>query len=210
MASFNIDNREVVQLTNQLERLHRSAMPVVVRQTLNTAAFEARRHAIRQFKQNFTVRKITFISSHLTVNKVANTFSLSDMEATMGIPKGKSKAGDDLKFLETGGRGRKHDAPTLLGRKGNKMKGLLKEQFYKGKYKGRKQVYRSGESPIIQTEKAIYRIFRGSKWRTILRKDHTQNNEANPFIAPAGSKTASNMVNIFKKKADKRIARGFK
>ncbi len=120
---LNIDDSENVALTNKLEKLHKSAMPVAVRGTLNDLAFEAKKkHLPRTFEKAFTVRKKGFVNSHSRVNKSPNTFKLSEMEAEMGIVQGKSDAGDELKKQEFGGQIKGRDYIPLPGPSGGKGK----------------------------------------------------------------------------------------
>ena len=43
---LNVNTDAVVALTNKLEKLHRSAFPVAVRSTLNSAAFDMKKDTI--------------------------------------------------------------------------------------------------------------------------------------------------------------------
>jgi len=77
LNTFNINTDKVVSLTNKLEKLHKSAMPVAVRMTLNDAAFDMKQIQIgRQFKGQFTIRKKNFIRSHTVAVKSKNTFRI--------------------------------------------------------------------------------------------------------------------------------------
>ncbi len=114
--SLNIDASENVELTNRLEKLHKSAMPVAVRGTLNDLAFEAKKkHLPKTAEKAFTVRKKGFFSSHSRVNKSPNTFKLNEMQAEMGIVQGKSDAGDEMKKQEFGGQIKGRDYIPLPG-----------------------------------------------------------------------------------------------
>ena len=62
MQAFNVNTDEVVRLTNRLEKLNKSAMPIAVRSTLNDVAFQSKQtHLPKEFDKKFTIRKKNFI-----------------------------------------------------------------------------------------------------------------------------------------------------
>ena len=102
--TFNINNADVVQLTNRLEKIHKSSMPVSVRGALNDAAFDMKKNQLEKtFDREFTIRKKTLIRSHTAFNRSKNTFNINEMISEAGVIKGKSKAGDELETQEKGG-----------------------------------------------------------------------------------------------------------
>lgn len=117
--NLNIDAKELVVLTDKLERTHKSALPVSVRGALDDAAFEAKtKHVEKEFAGQFTIRKKGFIKSHTHVNKSPNTFDVKKMESHMGVLQGKSSAGDELKVQELGGTLKHRDYIPLPGPSG--------------------------------------------------------------------------------------------
>lgn len=204
---FNIDQKEIVSLTNKLEMTHKSALPLAVRSTLNDAAFEARKESLRQFRKNFIVRIPTFIRSHTIVNKSPNTFDIDLMYSETGIPEGKSKSGDNLSIQEFGGNISGRDVPTTQVRIGESEKGLISKGLYKrvwqNKPKGR--IYRSGESTIIKTDKALLRVIRGGIWKILYLFDRNVKIDEKPYLEPAGRKIANLIPAIFVKRAKQRI-----
>ncbi|MBL4809315.1 MAG: hypothetical protein JKY43_04565, partial [Phycisphaerales bacterium] len=48
-VEFNVNTDAVVSLTNKLEKLHKSAFPVAVRGTLNSAAFDVKQKSMPAF-----------------------------------------------------------------------------------------------------------------------------------------------------------------
>ncbi|AGH07778.1 hypothetical protein CEPG_00030 [Cellulophaga phage phiSM] len=60
MATFNINNKEVISLTAKLERLNKSALPSAVRNTLNRAAFETKKNIPLVAASVFTTRQKSF------------------------------------------------------------------------------------------------------------------------------------------------------
>jgi len=83
---FNINTDDIVQLTLKLEKLHRSAMPVAVRQSLNRAAFNMKKTEIgKSFDRNFIVRRSAFIRAHSGYNPSSNTFDINKIVSEAGI-----------------------------------------------------------------------------------------------------------------------------
>lgn len=104
---LNINTSEIVKLTNKLERLHKSAMPVTVRGTLNDLAFKTKKDYVPdEFQKQFTVRSKTFIKSHTSVRKSDNTFDIRKMQSAVGVIARKDAA-DGLAAQETGGNTKK-------------------------------------------------------------------------------------------------------
>ncbi len=105
--NFNINTSEIVQLTNKLEKLHKSAMPVTVRGALNDVAFYMKKNEVaKAFDRQFIVRKKTFIRSHTSVNKSLNTFDIKKMSSEVGIIKSKPVS-EGLKNQELGQKTKK-------------------------------------------------------------------------------------------------------
>lgn len=212
MATFNINNAEVVKLTNKLEKLHRSAMPVAARQTLNDAAFETRRGLIKQFKKNFIIRNRTFISAHAGVNKSSNTFNLEQMKSEAGVIHGKTKAGDLLEKQEVGGNIQRARIPSKNVRFGNNFnKPVMAKYFYK-KFRNKQNgiIYKSSESTIIKTNKSLYRILRGGRFVTLYTLNKNIKIQAKSFVKPASEKASNMLPDFFLKNAKKRFERYLK
>ena len=100
---LNVNTDAVVALTNKLEKLHRSAFPVAVRSTLNSAAFDMKKDTIlKSAKDNFTQRKPTFFKANSRV-EAAKGFDIKTMSSKVGFT-GDSQAVDDLEKQEHGGQ----------------------------------------------------------------------------------------------------------
>jgi hypothetical protein len=102
MADFKIDAHNIKGLGDKLKKLHKSAFPVAVRETLNDAAFYEKTIIPLTFRGQFTIRKKNFVRSHTVVNKTNNTFNINQMSSEVGIIQGKSNAGNALEAQETG------------------------------------------------------------------------------------------------------------
>jgi hypothetical protein len=205
--SFNINNVEVVELTNKLEKLHRSAMPIAVRSTLNDAAFLARRLIIKNFRSNFIIRNRTFITSHASANKCQNTFSINQMQSEAGIIKGKTKSGDLLEKQEFGGGIDRKSIPTDNVRLGKSNRKLVINTLYIKKFLKRPNgtIYKSGESTIFKSNKGIYRIFRGGKIEQLYVFNRSITIQRDPFVEPSEKETSTKIESLFEKNANKQF-----
>lgn len=110
MASLNVNSDAVIALTAKLERMHKSAFPSAVRNTLNNAAFDTRNllptTGAKQFKYQ---RNKSFLKTFSTVNK-AKGFNVGKMASTVGIDARRDRVlADNLESQEFGGvvRGKK-------------------------------------------------------------------------------------------------------
>lgn len=92
-------------MTNKLEKLHRSALPVAVRNTLNSAAFDVKqRSLLSTTKKEFEERRKNFFKANSRVRK-AKGFDIRTMKSMIGfINAEKNQAVDDLEKQEKGGR----------------------------------------------------------------------------------------------------------
>jgi len=99
---LNVNTDALVILTNKLEKLNRSAFPVAVRSTLNSAALDMKQKTIiSSSDDNFIKRKPSFFKAASKVN-FATGFAVNSMSSTVGF-KGDSQAVDDLEQQEKGG-----------------------------------------------------------------------------------------------------------
>lgn len=104
---FNVNTKAVRKYANKLERLSRSALPVAIRQTLNSAAFDVKTKTMPKTAKNaFTERNKTFFKATSKVEQ-AKGFNVSAMKSTVGFKKtsgkGMDRAVQDLKQQEDGG-----------------------------------------------------------------------------------------------------------
>lgn len=144
MAQFNINMDAAVVMTNKLEKLHRSALPVAVRSTLNSAAFDLKQKSLLQVtSKTFEQRKKTFFKATSKVKK-AKGFDVKTMASVVGFIGGdKNQAIDDLEAQERGGHIKGRSFVPLKGaRKGNSNKGLVEAKFRTTKFKN---VIRAGK-----------------------------------------------------------------
>jgi hypothetical protein len=105
---LNINTDAVVKFTNTLEKLHRSALPVAVRTSLNSAAFDVKKRTLlKETSESFTIRQKNFFKANSRVEQ-AQGFNMNTMRATIGMVEGGLKGGNnyavkDLEQQERGG-----------------------------------------------------------------------------------------------------------
>lgn len=215
--SFNINDHDLIEYTRKLDKLHRSALPVTIRQTLNDVAFEAKKIDIpNEFNDEFIVRRPTFIKSHSFANKSANTFNINEMESSAGIIKGKSLAGDQLKKQEEGGFIINRAIPTLETR-GNDRRRRQQARYYYRKYKNiptghnpsqkGKRVKQRPKKTFIKTKDRVMMVEKGGEWTTLYYIDRDVVIKKNAFIVPAGVRTSKKIARLYGQRARKRFAR---
>lgn len=107
---LDISTDEIVQFTNKLERMHRSALPNAVRSTLNEAAFamkgvKGKEGLVKKYGDaTFDERTKNFTSIMTRVDK-AKGWEIDKMQSNAGIAKlpNKDKAAEGLATQESGG-----------------------------------------------------------------------------------------------------------
>ena len=108
MSSFNINTDAAVKYTAKLERMHRSNLPIAVRNTLNSAAFDVKKNTMPiSAKNEFTQRSKNFFKANSTVG-MASGFNIKTMRSAVGFIENKLKgdsnfAVKDLEQQERGG-----------------------------------------------------------------------------------------------------------
>lgn len=130
---FNINTDGVVRAVNKLEKLHRSALPVSVRQTLNDAAFYTKQKSMPSVTQAiFKKRQPNFFKANSRV-EMAQGFNINSMKSEMGFYENKLKkqatnyAVRNLEEQEYGGRIKKK---TLIAKeKARSGSGLVRKAF---------------------------------------------------------------------------------
>ncbi len=127
--TIDINNDAVVAFTNKLEKLHRSALPVAIRSTLNSAAFDVKQNTMpKSAERKFINRSRNFFKANSRV-EMAKGFDVDKMEATVGFVtaklRGSNQAVEDLEEQEHGGfiRGRSF-IPMDTARGGSKTKAV--------------------------------------------------------------------------------------
>lgn len=181
MIKFNVDTDAVIKLTNNLEKLSKSAFPIAVRGTLNSLAFDVKKNTMPKSALIFKRREKNFFKANSTVH-MAKGFNIKSMESKVGFTDNRAdnKAVEDLEQQEHGGiiGGRKYipvntsrvskknnkkvSAKNRLGRIG--IKNIVRTKDVSGKNEKEKfvkSIMKAGKGGFIQSE------FRGVKmvWR---------------------------------------------
>ena len=100
---LKLDADSVIKLTVKLEKLHRSALPSAVRNTLNNAAFETKKEIPIQGAKRFITRNKGFLKAFSTVEK-ASGFKINSMVSMAGIDSKKNAdIANELEKQEFGG-----------------------------------------------------------------------------------------------------------
>lgn len=101
--AFDINTKSTIELTVKLGKLHRSALPVAIRGTLNNAAFETKKWIPITASRKFTTRNRSFFRAFSSVQQ-ARGFNIGGMIAVVGInPLKGSKVAEGLEKQEIGG-----------------------------------------------------------------------------------------------------------
>lgn len=160
---LNINSSEVVKHTARLERIHKSALPSAIRNTLNDAVFDVKTKTMPATANEFKKRSPNFFKANSKFEK-AQGFNINSMKATVGFYENKlanastNYAVQDLEQQEDGGIIKKK---TFIAQKnarvGNKMvrqnlrlNNLHNKQFIKTSSKG---VDRAGNTITIKSLK---------------------------------------------------------
>ena len=213
-ATININSRELVAYTKKLEKLHRSNLPVAIRQTLNELAFLAKKNELpKVFNKEFINRKKTFVTSSSAFNRSANTFDISKMSSEFGMIKGKSGAADRMHLQELGGKisNREKIAQNSV-RTGRNINKRVSKKFNYSQYKNlpKGQISRTKQRTIFKSKKGIFMIKKGGAWSTLYLIDRPVTIKKKPFLMPTAERTAKKTPEIYGKKAEARIKKSMK
>lgn len=126
---LNINADAVVKYTNTLEKMSRSALPVAIRTSLNSAAFDVKQVTMpRQANAAFVKKQPNFFKANSQV-EMAKGFDIKTMKSTVGFVSKGLKGGStnfavkDLQQQESGGRiTNKSFIPLTPARGGSKAK----------------------------------------------------------------------------------------
>lgn len=232
---FKVDNSAVVKITKDFEMMHRSAFPVAVRNTLNSAAFDVKKTTMPKYAEsNFEKRQANFFKANSRVN-MARGFSLTSMQSEIGfIPfSGNNKAVDDLEQQEEGGRikGRSF-IPLEAARSGgswNKnvrrnmrisgINNIKNAKNAKGKNKSQKlvsSIHSVGQGGFVLSGNVMFQVRRLSGRKFTLsrvyafKKSRSVNVKATHFMREASIESAEKMEKFFSVEAEKQFKRNFR
>lgn len=108
MALLNINTDAIVAYTNRLEKLHKSDLPIAIRNTLSKAALETKTRSLLKISSNkFTNRNKTFFKAKSRFQRALG-FDINKMKATVGMVdlrrSGNDHAVRNLEQQEHGGK----------------------------------------------------------------------------------------------------------
>lgn len=102
---FNVNSKDTFRFAEHLEVISKSALPVAVRQTLNSAAYDVKQDTMPKEAKRFAKRKPTFFKANSTV-VAAQGFDINAMQSLTGFrpkPSDRSHSVEDLQQQEYGG-----------------------------------------------------------------------------------------------------------
>lgn len=217
-----LDISNLREYEKKLKTMKKYDFPLAIRGTLNDAARIMKTKNIRpEFKENFIVRMPTMITAFTGYDKCKNTFDISQMHSKAGVYKGErnQKLGEDLVKQEEGGGVNDRMVPRAGARRfGNPNKPIIPRRVYrrfKSTYRKMAASGRSGafvmgtneQGVIIKTKdgRIVRYTHHNKKWQTLYTKPINGKIKKEPFILPAGKKTASSLPRLFLKNAEKRF-----
>jgi len=128
---FDVNSTNTFRFAQQLGDISKSALPIAVRQTLNSAAYDTKQNTMPKEAQRFEKRKPTFFKANSTV-VAAQGFDINVMQSLTGFrpkPSDRSHSVQDLQQQEYGG-GIENRAFIALptGRVGKRWSGNVKKE----------------------------------------------------------------------------------
>lgn len=233
---LNINSNAVVVYTNTLEKMHKSALPVAIRETLNSAAFDVKKNTMPEsVKRSFIERTPTFFKANSKVEK-ASGFNVNSMQATVGFFSNNLKGSNnyaikDLEQQEDGGSiNKKSFIPLKTARSGNSNNKLVKPNarlstinkiidVRKSKEKNKRQAFvksaiAAGNNGFVLSGKILWKInsFKrnGKIIKTALynfKKGRKINVKPTAFMKTASIESATKMETMFIQQAEKQVKR---
>lgn len=216
--SFDINTSAAIDLTVKLGRLHKSALPVAVRGTLNNAAFETKSLLPKTASRKFVTRNKFFFRAFSSV-QTARGFDINSMSSTVGINPAKgSKVAEGLEKQETGGniQGRKlipHDKGRVSGSHSKRLR--AKNRFgkinitdvrrKKGKSTNYLLIKKGGKGTVFEVKGT------GKRRKLVpvysYRNTKVSRVKASPFMKPASLIALKQIPAFYKKQAERQFKR---
>lgn len=210
-----IDLSGLREYEKKLKSMKKYDFPLAIRGTLNDTARVMKTKTIRpEFKENFIVRRPTFITAFTGYEKCKNTFDVHQMSSRAGTTTGPKdqKLGYDLQKQEFGGNISNRMVPRAGSRIGGSYRKPIRatlafRRFKNAKKPGALTMSTDEIGVIIKTKDGrIVRYNDKTKtWKTLYTKPVNGKISKDPFIKPAGLVAARQMPMLFKKNAEKRF-----
>lgn len=211
---LKINTDAFIKLTVKLGNLHRSALPVAVRGTLNDAAFETKDLIPTTASREFTIRNKSFFRAFSAVNK-ARGFDINSMQSEVGInaSQGKNTA-EGLAQQERGGivSGRKlipFDTARTAGSNKRNVRKKHKLAQIKFTQPGRQRV--GGINYLLIKKGSTGFLFEIMKTQLkplyFWRSDRKSKVDKSPFVMEASMIARSKIPGFYKRNAERQFNR---
>lgn len=216
--SFDINTEAAIKLSAKLGKLHRSALPVAVRGTLNDAAFETKKNIPQIASSKFTTRNKSFFRAFSSV-QTARGFNIDSMQAVAGINPAKgSLVAEGLEKQETGGiiKTRKlipHDKGRVSGSYAKRLRKKHRFENIKIAKAGRKRkssskyllIKKGGKGTVFE----IRKVRKKQKLTPVYSYQNktTSSLTSTPFMRPATMIARNKMLVFYKKQAERQFKR---
>jgi hypothetical protein len=209
---LDVNTDASIELTAKLEKMHKSAFPSAVRNTLNGAAFKTKRLVPKKASLNFTIRQKSLFKKFVVVDK-ASGWDVKRMKSVIGLQTsaGKDRLIDGLVKQELGGvvsnrRLVAHDKARISGsnskkiRKKNYLSNFIgRVGTPKKRVKGSKYIMikgSAGKKTIFEVKnKKLTPIF------TVRNTDKTRLKKR-PFLRPVAALVSKRIPEMYKNNAE--------
>lgn len=205
---LNVNTDAAIQLTAKLEKLHRSAFPSAVRNTLNDLAFEAKKQIPLEANDQFTIRQKNLFNRFSIVEK-ASGFNVGSMVSKVGIDGSKlTTIAEGLEKQETGGTitGSKlipNDKARISGSYAKKVK--MKNRLSGIKIATRKSPIKGAKYILLKKggQGNVFEINNGKLTPVYTYQQTRQKKiQKRPYIQPAVKTAVSKTEAFYKKNAE--------
>lgn len=224
MARININTDAVVKFTNRLEKMRKSDLPVVINQTLNSAAFDVKTRTMpKAASAEFTQRNKTFFKASSRVEK-SSGFNIKSMKSTVGFIGTGTKKGAvrGLEAQERGGTidnrdfvpmnpSRVSNAENKNVRKKNRISSIRNIDKLKNKKSNLRDAFRSGAGSHVVIKNTLFLVKKISKGVLKLsalysfKKGRSVKIKATHFMIEASLESGQKLDRFFIENAKRRI-----
>lgn len=204
---LNVNTDAAIQLTAKLEKLHRSAFPSAVRNTLNDMAFEAKKQIPIEAKDQFTIRQKNLFNRFSIVEK-ASGFNVSSMVSKVGIDANVNRGNEVSKGLEKQEKGGSIVGSKLIPHNKGRLSGSYQKKMPKKRWLAnidigtQKKKVVSAKYVLIksQSKGTVFEINNNKKLTPVFTyvKSRNKSIQKRQFIQPA-VKTATSKAEMFYK-----------
>lgn len=205
---LDINTNEAIKLTAKLERLHRSALPSAIRNTLNQTAFNAKKEVPKIASNNFTIRQANLFKRSVLVGK-ASGFNVNTMASKVGIDGSMKTLSDGLEKQETGGNlvGSKLVAHNLSRISSSASKKVKKKNYIQNISNVGTARKRVKGSKYFRIKSTIFERTSAKKITPLytVKKSRVTRLKAKPFIYPSALIASRSMNDEFQKQAEFQI-----